>query len=88
MTFLDLLDFLLLLLLLEDCWLFLITCLMHLLVIILCRILQWYTTYEEIPQYKLDGSVKFIRDQIDFRPAVKELRNGSGTGSASFYINC
>ena len=36
-------------------------------------------TFKEIPNYKLDGSIKFIRDQIDFRPAVKELRNGSGT---------
>jgi hypothetical protein len=44
--------------------------------------------YKEIPNYKLDGSIKFIRDQIDFRPAVKELRNGSGTVSAPYYVNC
>ena len=45
-------------------------------------------TFKEIPNYKLDGSIKFIRDQIDFRPAVKELRNGSGTISAPYYVNC
>jgi hypothetical protein len=45
-------------------------------------------SFKEIPQYKLDGSIKFIRDQIDFRPAVKELRNGSGTIGAPFYVNC
>ena len=44
--------------------------------------------YKEIPNYKLDGSIKFIRDQIDFRPAVKELRNGSGTIGAPYYVNC
>ena len=44
--------------------------------------------YKEIPNYKLDGSIKFIRDQIDFRPAVGELRNGSGTVSAPYYVNC
>ena len=44
--------------------------------------------YKEIPNYKLDGSIKYIRDQIDFRPAVKELRNGSGTVSAPYYVNC
>ena len=44
--------------------------------------------YKEIPNYKLDGSIKFIRDQIDFRPAVKELRNGQGTISAPYYVNC
>ena len=45
-------------------------------------------TFKEIPNYKLDGSIKFIRDQIDFRPAVKELRNGSGTIGAPYYVNC
>ena len=45
-------------------------------------------SYKEIPNYKLDGSIKFIRDQIDFRPAVKELRNGSGTIGAPYYVNC
>ena len=35
--------------------------------------------YKEIPNYKLDGSINYIRDQIDYRPGVKELRNGSGT---------
>jgi len=44
--------------------------------------------YKEIPNYKLDGSIKYIRDQIDFRPAVKELRNGSGTVSAPYFVNC
>ena len=44
--------------------------------------------YKQIPNYKLDGSIKYIRDQIDFRPAVKELRNGSGTVSAPYYVNC
>ena len=45
-------------------------------------------SYKEIPNYKLDGSIKYIRDQIDFRPAVKELRNGSGTVNAPYYVNC
>jgi len=45
-------------------------------------------SYKNIPNYKLDGSIKFIRDQIDFRPAVKELRNGSGTVSAPYFVNC
>ena len=44
--------------------------------------------YKDIPAYKLDGSIKNIRDQIDLRPAVKELRNGSGTISAPYYVNC
>ena len=45
-------------------------------------------TFKEIPNYKLDGSIKYIRDQIDFRPGTKELRNGSGTISAPYYVNC
>ena len=45
-------------------------------------------TYKEIPNYKLDGSIKFIRDQLDFRPGVKELRNGSGTVTSPYYVNC
>ena len=44
--------------------------------------------YKEIPNYKLDGSIKYIRDQIDFRPAVKVLRNGTGTVSDPYYVNC
>ena len=45
-------------------------------------------SYKEIPRYKLDGSIKYIRDQVDFRPAVKELRSGSGSIAAPFYVNC
>ena len=45
-------------------------------------------SYKEIPRYKLDGSIKYIRDQIDFRPAVKELRSGSGTISSPYFVNC
>ena len=44
--------------------------------------------YKEIPNYKIDGSIKYIRDQIDFRPGVKELRNGQGTVSSPYYVNC
>ena len=44
--------------------------------------------YKDIPAYKLDGSIKYIRDQIDFRPAVKELRNGTGTVSDPYFVNC
>ena len=44
--------------------------------------------YKEIPNVKLDGSLKKIRDQADFRPAIQELRNGSGTVSAPFFVNC
>ena len=36
----------------------------------------------------MDGSIKYIRDQIDFRPGTKELRNGSGTISAPYFVNC
>ena len=45
-------------------------------------------SYKEIPNYKLDGSIKFIRDQIDFRPSVKELRSGSGTIGSPYFVNC
>ena len=45
-------------------------------------------SYGEIPNYKLDGSIQTIRDQIDFRPAIKELRNGSGTIGSPYYVNC
>ena len=44
--------------------------------------------YKEIPNVKLDGSLKKIRDQADFRPAIQELRNGSGTVNAPFFVNC
>ena len=44
--------------------------------------------FKDIPNYKLDGSIKFIRDQADFRPGIKELRNGSGTISAPYFVNC
>ena len=42
---------------------------------------QSYTggTFKEIPNYKLDGSINFLRDQLDFRPAVGELASGNGT---------
>ena len=35
---------------------------------------QSYTgiLYKEIPKYKLDGSINYLRDQIDFRPAIGE----------------
>ena len=52
---------------------------------------QSYTgiDYKDIPNYKLDGSINYIRDQIDFRPGVKELRNGSGIlPAAPYYVNC
>ena len=44
--------------------------------------------FKEIPNYKLDGSIKFIRDQIDFRPGVKELVSGSGGIGAPYFVNC
>ena len=51
---------------------------------------QSYTgiTFKEIPKYKLDGSINFLRDQVDFRPGVGELASGSGTVSAPYYVNC
>ena len=51
---------------------------------------QSYTgiDYKDIPIYKLDGSINFLRDQVDFRPGVGELASGSGTVSAPFYVNC
>lgn len=44
--------------------------------------------YKEIPVYKLDGSIRFLRDQIDLRPGTKELANGSGTITSPYYVNC
>ena len=44
--------------------------------------------FKEIPKYKLDGSINFLRDQVDFRPGVGELASGSGTVSAPYYVNC
>ena len=51
---------------------------------------QSYTgiAYKDIPKYKLDGSINFLRDQVDFRPGVGELASGSGTVTAPFYVNC
>ena len=51
---------------------------------------QSYTgiTFKEIPNYKLDGSINFLRDQLDFRPAVGELASGNGTIGAPFFVNC
>ena len=51
---------------------------------------QSYTgiTFKEIPKYKLDGSINFLRDQIDFRPGVGELASGSGLITAPYYVNC
>ena len=42
---------------------------------------QSYTgiSYKEIPTYKLDGSINFLRDQVDFRPGVGELASRDGT---------
>jgi len=44
--------------------------------------------YKAIPTYKIDGSINFLRDQLDFRPGVKELASGSGTISAPYFVNC
>ena len=44
--------------------------------------------YKEIPKYKLDGSINFLKDQIDFRPGVGELASGAGTITNEFYVNC
>tara|TARA_Y100000004_G_scaffold130685_1_gene147367 strand:+ start:782 stop:8344 length:7563 start_codon:yes stop_codon:yes gene_type:complete len=51
---------------------------------------QSYTgiPFKDIPKYKLDGSINFLRDQVDFRPAVGELASGSGTVTNEFYVNC
>ena len=51
---------------------------------------QSYTgiLYKEIPKYKLDGSINYLRDQIDFRPAIGELASGNGTVTAPFFVNC
>jgi len=51
---------------------------------------QSYTgiSYKDIPTYKLDGSINWLRDQVDFRPGVGELASGSGTVTAPFYVNC
>ena len=51
---------------------------------------QSYTgiTYKDIPKYKLDGSINFLKDQIDFRPGVGELASGAGTITNEFYVNC
>jgi len=44
--------------------------------------------YKDIPNYKLDGSINFLRDQVDFRPGVGELASGTGTITAPYYVNC
>ena len=51
---------------------------------------QSYTgiPFKEIPNYKLDGSINFLVDQIDFRPAVGEQAEGSGTVGNPYYVNC
>ena len=51
---------------------------------------QSYTgiLYKEIPKYKLDGSINYLRDQIDFRPGIGELASGSGTITSPFFVNC
>ena len=51
---------------------------------------QSYTgiAFKDIPKYKLDGSINYLRDQVDFRPGVGELASGSGTITAPYYVNC
>ena len=51
---------------------------------------QSYTgiSYKEIPTYKLDGSINFLRDQVDFRPGVGELASRDGTVSNPFIVEC
>lgn len=51
---------------------------------------QSYTgiSYKDIPKVKLDGSINWVRDQVDFRPAVGELASGSGLITAPFFVNC
>ena len=51
---------------------------------------QSYTgiDYKDIPKYKLDGSINFLRDQVDFRPGVGELASGSACSNKPFYVNC
>ena len=44
--------------------------------------------YQDIPTWKPDGGIMFLRDTLDFRPGVKELANGSGTVNAPYYVNC
>ena len=44
--------------------------------------------YKDIPKYKLDGSINFLKDQIDFRPGVGELASGAGTITNEYYVNC
>ena len=51
---------------------------------------QSYTgiAYKEVPTYKLDGSINFLRDQVDFRPGVGELASRDGTVSNPFLVEC
>lgn len=51
---------------------------------------QSYTgiMYKEIPKNKLDGSINYVRDQIDFRPGIGELASGTGTVTTPYYVNC
>lgn len=44
--------------------------------------------YSEIPRFRPQGGVQIVRDQIDFRPAVKNLATGSGTISSPAVVNC
>ena len=51
---------------------------------------QSYTgiPYKEVPTYKLDGSINFLRDQVDFRPGVGELASRDGTVSNPYLVEC
>ena len=45
-------------------------------------------SYSEIPDWKPEGGIMFLRDTIDFRPGVKELASGSGTVGNPYYVTC
>ena len=44
--------------------------------------------YSQIPNWKPEGGIMFLRDTIDFRPGVKELASGSGTVGNPYFVTC
>lgn len=45
-------------------------------------------TFSEIPRWKGTNNQRYLTDSIDFRPAVGELAEGSGTVEQPYYTNC
>ena len=44
--------------------------------------------YKDIPTWKPDGGIMFLRDTLDFRPGVLEQALGSGTVGVPYRVDC